>query len=154
MHQHRKSCLGVALMVCRWSCLKSARTRLLALAFLVSQRHRRVATSESSRVEFRVVRRPALVSSHNRLNAMDLGSSRGNATARVLDTFWQIFRNFSFHLERSRCLCFPRSATIHVVQSVIQLRNTGQLKFLRRRSPWGNGSSMSTAFRLASPRQV
>jgi hypothetical protein len=61
---------------------------------------------ESSRVEFRVVRRPALVLSHNRLNAIDLGHSRGNATARVLDTFSQIFRNLSFHLERSRCFCF------------------------------------------------
>jgi hypothetical protein len=36
VHQPRKNCLGVALMVCRWLCLVSARTRLLQPAFLVS----------------------------------------------------------------------------------------------------------------------
>ena len=53
------------------------------------------------------------------------------------------FSRFLFPSRPLQVSLFSRSATIHVVQSVIQIHHTGQWKRLRRRSPWGNGSSMS-----------
>jgi hypothetical protein len=63
-----------------------------------------------------------------------------------LDTFLQNFRNFSFHFDRSRCFCFH---DLLPSMSFNRSSKSGQLQRLRRRSPWGNGSSMPTAIRFS-----
>jgi hypothetical protein len=80
-----------------------------------------------------------------------MGQQRGaTLEPRIsLDTFLQIFRNFSFFFDRSRCFLNPGSASINVIHSVIQICTTGQLQRLRRRSPPGNGSFRPTAFRFS-----
>jgi len=85
------------------------------------------------------------------MNRGGSGASRGNAAQPGIfpDTFeaWSKFSQFLFPYRPLQVSLFSRSASIHVVQSVIQPRTTGQLKRLRRRCPWRSGSFMSTGSR-------